>query len=315
MRLHLDHTPQQPGFNITHNQGIFLIGSCFSTNIGALLNDHRFKVFSNPGGILFNPLSISEGLQAILKQEKADEKLMLEREGVFYHFRCHSSVHAASKNELSALISETTTKSLEFLKSCNYLILTFGTAFYYHHIALNTVVANCHKQPGKLFEKKLAGVEQILGQYHILLNQLKEVNPQLKIIFTVSPVKHLKDGLVENNISKSTLILAIHELIRSHHQCSYFPAFELVNDDLRDYRFYKEDMAHPNEQAIQYVWEKFSDCYFGPATQQLNQKIKQLNQALSHRPLSSNQEEQVKFQAFISKLKEEIVQQFPAIEF
>lgn len=313
MLLHLDHTPKKPGFSIHHRQGIFLAGSCFSTHIGSLLADHRFTVCCNPGGILFNPLSMSDGLQTILSQEPPDESYTLQRDGVFYSFRHHSSVHAASGEELAAAVAESAKKSFAFLKSCNYLILTFGTAFYYHHKAFNSAVANCHKQPGSLFEKRLLGVAEIVRHYQQLLDNLKQLNPALKIIFTVSPVKYLKDGLEENTLSKSTLILAIHELIRNHPQCSYFPAYELVSEDLRDYRFYKEDMAHPNEQAIQYVWEKFSACYFEPKTRQLNKAIHALRLAIHHRPMQEKSSGNSDLEAFIEKQKSEILKLDPDI--
>jgi hypothetical protein len=311
MRFHLDHNPKKQGFEIDHSQRLFLTGSCFSDHIGSLLRDYKFKVLTNPSGSLFNPLSIYAGLISLMEQGPVNGNLILERDGLFFSYLHHSSVHAHDKEELMKQITASNALAAAFLQEADHLILTFGTAFFYHHRQLNTVVANCHKQPQQLFEKKMAGPELIVEHSSRLIEKLQQFNPKLKIIFTVSPVKYLKDGLVENTLSKAALHLAIHQLIKAHRNCFYFPAYELVNDDLRDYRFYKKDLAHPNEQAIDYVWQKFSDCFFSEAAILLNQKIGQLNQALGHYELHSGSEEQTKFQAFISRLKAEIGQLAP----
>jgi len=315
MQFHLNHIPEKPGFTIDHTHSVFLMGSCFSSNIGSLLSDHKFKITVNPNGILFNPSSIFTSLQTILKQHHPEEKSILQRGENFYSYFHHSSVNAGSKEKLVEEIVDTNKKNLEFIKKCDYLIITFGTAFHYHHKGLNTTVANCHKRPGNLFEKKLLSVSQITEQCQSLLNDLKVLNTKLKVIFTVSPVKYLKDGVVENTLSKSTLILAIHDIIRANQNCFYFPAYELVNDDLRDYRFYKEDLAHPNEQAIKYIWEKFSTCYFSSATQSLNKLIHELNQAVEHRQMQKNDSETLKLKDFIEKKEQVIRKLFPAVLF
>lgn len=315
MRFHLDHSPKNFGFQIDHTHQSFLIGSCFSTNIASLLNDHKFQVNSNPDGILFNPVSIGESLEKIVSQTKTNKNHLLQRDGRYYSFLHHSSINAASEEELIQKIDRETGKSHTFLKTANYLVITFGTAYYYHHKELNTAVANCHKQPGNLFEKKLLSVNDIVNRFKTLLQHMQSLNPQLKVIFTVSPVKYLKDGLVENSISKSTLILAVHELISLNSNCYYFPAYELVSDDLRDYRFYKEDMAHPNQQAIDYVWQKFGECFFSRETQNLNEKLHKLNQAINHRKMQENIVESLKLDEFIAKQQKEIKKLNPQIEF
>ena len=176
------------------------------------------------------------------------------------------------------------------------------------------MVANCHKQPQQIFEKNILAVNEIVSAYSGLIKKLQSFNQKLKIIFTVSPVKYLKDGVIENNLSKSVLTIAIHELIKQHKSCYYFPAYELVNDDLRDYRFYKEDLAHPNDLAINYVWEKFSDTCFNQKTILLNKEINKLNLALNHKEMNTGSLEQKKLQDFISKQKEEIKKADPTIE-
>lgn len=315
MKLHLDYIPEKPGFYVSHSDRIFLAGSCFSENIGNLLEQHKFNVLSNPNGILFNPLSIATSLDNIINIEPADEKLFIERDGMFFSFLHHSSVNAHSKKELTDKIDLQNQDSLEFLKSVTQIVITFGTAYYYYHKTLNKTVANCHKQAQQVFEKRLLSVKEITTVYDKLLAQIHAINPNINIIFTVSPVKYLKDGVVENNLSKSVLLLAVHELVKQRSNCFYFPAFELVNDDLRDYRFYKEDMAHPNEQAINYIWGKFSECFFEKETIRLNGEIHKLNLALGHRKLHESKNGNKKLDDFISKQKAEIFKLNPAIVF
>jgi hypothetical protein len=306
MQFHLNYTPPKPGFELNHDHKIFMIGSCFSENIGTKLIEQRFKTHNNPNGNLFNPTSIHQCLETLSKSKPMEEKYFLNRDDIFYSYLHHSSIHDEYKNDLRKKIDKENQLATQFLKESNYLIITFGTAFVYRHLELQTVVANCHKQPASYFEKQMLTIENIVSSYSKLFKDLPAFNPNLRIIFTVSPVKYLKDGLIENNLSKSTLILAIKELIKLNPACSYFPAYELVTDDLRDYRFYKEDLAHPNQQAIDYVWEKFSDCFFSNSTQQLNREIKKLNTALNHRTLIANSAEAIKLNNFIIKQKEEI---------
>lgn len=315
MQFHLDYTPPQPGFELDHRQHIFLTGSCFAENVATKLKDHKFKIHSNPNGILFNPLSIHQCLNGLMRDEKADKKELIYRDGIFFSYRHHSSIHDEDDHDLLKKINTQNKIASQFLKEADHLIITFGSAFFYHHIGLNEAVANCHKQPASFFEKRMLTVEQITERYSLLLQELNLFNPKLRVIFTVSPVKYLKDGVVENNLSKSILFLSIHQLVKQFSNCYYFPAFELVNDDLRDYRFYEEDLAHPNEQAVDYIWEKFSGCLFSHATRELNKQIHALNLALGHRKLITNSEEAIKLNDFILKQKDLIRKSNPEIDF
>lgn len=315
MRFHLNYTPVTSEFKIDHASSSFLIGSCFSENIGEKLKDRKFNIRSNPNGNLFNPFSIQTALLQLIQDEKINSKIFLQRDNTYYSFLHHSSVNASTEKELITKINSITEESASFLKSCQYLFITFGSAYYYHHKTLNCTVANCHKQSAVTFEKRLAKTDEIVQEYLSLIKKLNVVIPALKIIFTVSPVKHLKDGVIENNLSKSTLLLAVHQLVSENTNCYYFPAYELVNDDLRDYRFYKEDLAHPNQQAIDYVWDKFSDCYFSERTKALNEQIVKLLLAFKHRKMQGNEAESRKLADFIVKQKEEIKNVYPEIEF
>ena len=315
MQFHLNYIPPKFDFTIDHNSKILLIGSCFSENIGTLLNNYKFKIYSNPNGILFNPQSIHTCLNNITEGNSLDENLILNRDENFYSYLHHTSINGTTALELTSKINSENIKAQQFLKDSNYFIITFGTAFYYQHKKLNASVANCHKQPAANFEKKCLSVSEIIALYSTLIEKLKSFNPKLKIIFTVSPVKYLKDGVVENNLSKSTLILAIHEILKQNHNCYYFPAYELINDDLRDYRFYKEDLAHPNDLAINYVWEKFSNACFNEITIATNTQISKLNLALNHREMNAVGQEQSKLQDYITKQKEELKKINPEINF
>ena len=315
MKFHLNHTPPKADFEITHSDNVLLLGSCFAENIGEILENHKFNANTNPPGILFNPLSISNYLNNCLQENEISHNYIIERGGEYFCYLNHSSVNAPSKEKLEVKIKSINDSTLKQLKESDFLIITFGTAFYYNHKNMDVCVANCHKQNSNIFEKKLLSIKEITDTYSHLISELSKLNPKLKIIFTVSPVKYLKDGLVENNISKSTLLLSVNELVETNKNCFYFPAYELVNDDLRDYRFYKEDMAHPNEKAIRYVWDKFSGTYFSNKTKLLVEKIAELNNAQNHRSLHNNSEEKLKFQQHIMGLEQSIKLIDPTISF
>ncbi len=315
MKFHLNYTPEKFPFGISHADRCFLSGSCFAENISKKMQEQGFSLFSNPNGILFNPQSILQSLDALLEQKAFDETFILEREGLFYSFLQHSSVHASSKKELIEKIHKTQSEAHAFLKTAKYLIITFGSAFVYEHKALQKVVSNCHKQPAATFEKRFLEPEAIVETYQSLIQKLKAFNPDLKIIFTVSPVKYLKDGLENNSQSKATLLLAVNRLVKSNANCHYFPAYELQNDDLRDYRFYKEDLAHPNAQAIDYIWEKFAASAFSEKTQTINLEISKLNAALAHRKLNKAEEGDKKLQTYIDQQKEKIKALAPGLLF
>jgi hypothetical protein len=314
MQFHLDHTPKPSGVKIDHQQSVFLIGSCFAENIGNLFQQHYFYTCINPNGILFNPKSIYHSLINCLENKEMEDSSILNRNNLYLSYLHHSSIYHHSKEDLMLQLGHIQQQTNRFLKSADHLILTFGSAFVYKHKKTHRVVANCHKQPAVDFEKTLLSIEEIVTNYSELLDKLKVFNPKLKIILTVSPVKYLKDGIEENNLSKATLLLAIHELCKNR-SCIYFPAYELVTDDLRDYRFYKEDMAHPNEQAIAYVWEKFSNTYFSANTKQLNKELLSIRHSEQHQLLFPESEEARLFLSGIQKRKEDILIKHPYIRF
>ena len=295
MQFHLGFQPSVSFNKITHQDGVLLIGSCFSEHIGQRLNDLKFNVSSNPFGIVFNPKSIATSLLRILSQNYFVDNDVFEKDGLWYSFEAHSSVCGETQQELLETLNHSIDSWHEKLKTSHWLTITFGSAFAYKHIEQSKIVANCHKLPQVVFEKNLLKTNDIVAEFNDVIHRLQQFNPLLKVVFTVSPVKHLRDGVVENSVSKAILIQSTHQLINDLKHCVYFPAYELVNDDLRDYRFYESDMAHPNKQAIDYVWKRFTEVYFNDKINTINDKVNQIHQAYHHRLFNKTTSSSVKF--------------------
>jgi hypothetical protein len=263
--------------------------------MGNRLIDLKFNVGSNPFGIVFNPISVSKTLSRIIDKNYFVAKDVFEKDGLWYCFEAHSSVRGETQQEILDLLNRSIDSWFEKLKSADWLVITFGSAFAYKHSEQNKIVANCHKLPQHVFQKTLLKANDVVGEYNELMMKLLQFNSSIKIIFTVSPVKHLRDGVVENSVSKAILIQSVHQLINENKHSVYFPAYELVNDDLRDYRFYESDMAHPNKQAIDYVWKRFAEVYFNEKTNVINDKVNQIHQAYHHRLFNETTGSSVKF--------------------
>ena len=281
--------PNKAEFNISHKNNLVFIGSCFSDNISELLKLDGFNVYSNPFGITYNPISIFEQLNLLTKKQQFTSDFFIESNGLFYSYFSHSSIHENSKEKLIETLNKIKSTFIEKLVQTDYLFITLGSAYYY--TLNNKVVANCHKQPNTSFEKnifKLSDFDFIKN----VIQALVKVNPKIKLIFTVSPVIHIKDGIEENFLSKSTLRLFIEQICNEFNHCYYFPAFELVNSDLRDYRFYKEDLAHPNQLAIDYIYSKFKHCYFNEETIKISNEINNFSKLCAHKILNKELEKQ-----------------------
>lgn len=314
MKFHLDFKPRAAMQSIYHSDGILFIGSCFSEHIGKRMADLKFQIHSNPFGIVFNPHSILSSLTRIISKCYFNESEVFEKEGMWYTLDGHSSIVAKSREELLMQLNSIIDTWNQKLSTTKFLAITFGSAYAYRYKSNKKIVANCHKLPAGLFEKELLEAKDITSNYHKLLKQLRELNPQLSIIFTISPVKHLKDGVVENSLSKAILIQSVHQIVNTNSNCNYFPAYELVNDDLRDYRFYEADMAHPNKLAIDYVWGNFSNSYFNDETKLLNKKIDEINQALQHRPFNPDTESHLKFKNNFREKCQTLNENYPGID-
>jgi len=315
VKFHLNYRPATVQEKISHQHSLFLVGSCFSENIGCFFSEKKYKVLVNPDGILFNPISILNCLEGKILEQKNPKQFFIQRGQQYVSYLHHSSINAPEQESLIEILKDKAESSLNYLKTTDFLIITFGTAYAYLHKQLHTIVANCHKQDANLFEKKLLELDEIVLLYQNFISNVRKQNPTLRIIFTVSPVKHLRDGVEENSISKAILLLSVRKIIEKNKNCYYFPAFELVNDDLRDYRFYKEDLAHPNDLAINYVWEKFSETYFSTQTIELNKLIHKLNLAQNHEKMSQNFEENQKLNKHIEGLRSDIHKINPDVSF
>lgn len=268
---------------IDHSKSIFSIGSCFAENIAAKLSEAKFSVVSSPSGILFNPESIAAALERYHTTTLPTTEELHEAEQGWYNFDFHSSLSHCDKEQALEQMQEAVRRGGEALHKADVVIITFGTAWIYRLKESNRVVANCHKQPQSLFNRELLGIEQIVERYSALLD---EALADKRVIFTVSPIRHLSDGLEANSLSKALLRVAIEEIVRRHSNAYYFPSFELMNDDLRDYRFYGEDMLHPTPTAIEYIWERFEEYAFSAATTDIIRRLRKIADAVAHRPLN-----------------------------
>lgn len=297
MNFHLGFPikPSEQKINYAHKS--LFIGSCFSENIGKTMQLYKFNVEINPNGVLFNPASIALALRRYFNNETILEKDLFFANECWNSWEHHSRFSNPDKETCLTRINSSISSAHGFLKQADWLFITFGSAFYYKRKNTGELVGNCHKVPQKEFTKQMLTVSEITADYNLLLQQLKELNKTLKIIFTISPVRYIRDGIVENNLSKARLIQAVHELIQQHDNSYYFPAYELVVDDLRDYRFYTSDLVHPNDQAISYVFEKLMNTFFDEKTKELFEKINYIITARQHKPFNSNTEGYRKFKA------------------
>ena len=314
MDFHLEFFPKQLATSIRHHESILLIGSCFTENIGSKLKQYKFSVLENPNGILFNPVSVAKSLSSYIANKHFTEVDLFYQNESWNSWEHHSRFSHPDKAACLNGINESQQEAHQFLKTADWLMITIGAAFVYE-LENNEVVANCHKVPTDKFVKRLLTTQEIENALQEMMDQLFVFNPSIKIIFTISPVRHLRDGFVENNRSKATLIQAVHQLVERQQQLFYFPAYELVIDDLRDYRFYAEDMVHPNYAATNYVWEKFVNVCVDETSQKLMKEINVINAAKNHKPFNPTSEQHKKFLQTNLKKTIELNKQYPYINF
>ncbi len=307
--------PEKSPFSINYKTKSLFIGSCFSDNIGNILSGYKFPALLNPFGVLYNPYSVAKALEIIMQKKNFNESDLEYDGNKWFSYLHHGSFSSPEKNKVLSTINKKTKEAAAFLKTTDILWVTLGTAWYYRLIKSGEIVANCHKQPAKLFNHQLLTIEEIVSTWNKLISDLRDFNPKIKIVFTISPVRHWKDGAENNQLSKSILNVAVHQLIDKHEYCFYFPAYEIMIDDLRDYRFYEDDFVHPNKLAIEYIWTKFSTVFIEDKTIQIIKQIKKIQQALNHKILHPGTEEHKNF--LINQLKKiKIFQkQHPEIDF
>jgi hypothetical protein len=301
---------------ISHGDEILLMGSCFSGHIGRMLVDAKFRCDVNPFGILYNPRSIRIAVRQIREKKRYTEA------DLFFHNECYRSyMHHGSfaGNRVEEVLEDINTRiecAHRALPRMNYMLLTFGTSWVFHLKETGQVVSNCHKMPANMFEHTRLTVKEIITDYAGLIREVREINPVCKFLFTVSPIRHAKDGAHGNQLSKAVLLLAIEELQKMFPgHVFYFPAYEIVLDELRDYRFYDEDMNHPSPMAVDYVWERFAECFFSSETQTMIKECRKIKRDLLHRPIDNNTEGYRTFLKQIVLKINEVERKYPNLDF
>ncbi len=296
---------------ITIDQSILTMGSCFAENISAYFRRAFFNLLENPFGVLYNPFSISHALQLILSQKTFSKEDLIFHQGEWHSFWHHSTFSHHDPEICLQNINQQLQTAHQFLKKADWLIVTFGTAYVYLHRQLNTVVANCHKLPESNFHRKLLTVDEIADNWQQTVELLKEFNPALKVMLTISPVRHLRDGFIENQKSKATLVLATHQITQQNKDHFYFPAYEIVLDDLRDYRFYEANLTHPNQQAVEYIWAKFQEMFFNEETRRMFKELNDFRKRLDHRFRNPSSPQAKKFLQQTETIHKQLMQKHP----
>lgn len=293
---------------IDYYSKVVTIGSCFSENISAKLEQYKFQHYNNPFGIIFNPVSIEKIIERVVQKNKFTEKDVFYHNDLWHCFEVHSELSQPNKevflNTLNLLIDSTFLK----IKEASHVVITYGTSWIYKSIASQSVVANCHKVPQKAFQKELLPIEIIEESIQNTIALVQSINPEVQFIFTISPVRHLKDGFVENQRSKAHLIAAMHQVLQvppSGAEGVYFPSYEIMMDELRDYRFYSEDMLHPNQVAIDYIWERFVHTHISEDAYSLMEEVSGIQKSLLHKPFNPESESH---QTFVKQLQQKIDQ-------
>lgn len=302
--------PREGDNFMRHSDKIMLMGSCFSDNIGARLKDAMVDVVVNPFGTIFNPLSIASSVHKLIDCEVVAGMDLFLANGVWNCYDFHSRFSMANKEAALERMNNSITVAHNHLRQCKTLVLTLGTAVVYRRRDTGQVVNNCHKVPQHEFTRRLASVDECTEALNAVMARLHEFNPELRVLFTVSPIRHIADGLEMNSLSKAVLRVAINNVVRAYKEWSgYFPAYEIVIDDLRDYRFYTADMVHPSDVAIEYIWQTFQATYFDDRSTQAIARCERVSKRLKHRPMSNNPDVVARFnadtEAVIANLKKE----------
>lgn len=314
MKFNLDLSVPMPPQPIRYNDRILLVGSCFTEHIAHRLAQHRFDICSNPNGILFNPLSVADSLTGYLQgrvYEASDLYLLNE---LWHSWDHHTRFSHTDRDVALQQINAEQAQAAAFIRQADWVMITLGSAFQYYLIEAQRPVANNHRAPGQWFEKKLLGIEDITTALAQMLDLLLVHNPKVQVVFTISPVRHIRDGVIENNRSKARLIESVHELCTRYEWVHYFPAYEMVIDILRDHRYYDIDLVHPNFAATNYVWEQFAAHYFSAATQAIMQEVMALHTAAQHRPRFPQTQAHRTFCAQFAAKTRQIAQEHPYLD-
>lgn len=297
-----------------------VFGSCFAENMGVKFQYYKFQSTTNPFGILFHPPAIEKVIHFALSEKSFTENDIFFLNERWHCFDAHSQMSHPDKEVLLQNLNDALQITKQNLTKASHCIITLGTAWVYKHIESNQIVANCHKVPQKQFEKQLLSITQIEESLVQIVSKVKNVNPNIHFIFTVSPVRHLKDGFVENQQSKAHLIVALHsflnkESLQKRDWGEYFSAYEIMMDELRDYRFYADDLMHPSQLAIDIIWHQFTEVYFTKATFEIMSEVKSIQNGLQHKPFNPSSEEHQKFLKQINIKIKALQKRFQHIQF
>lgn len=302
------------GYNINHNSTILLFGSCFVDNIGRILERNKFRCLVNPYGVLYNPMSVCKAITEIIENRTYVPDDIFSYGGLFHSFMHHTSFSGTDKDEVLHNINASIARANSFLGSADVIIITLGTSFIYEYDG--NIVSNCHKLSEKNFSRKMYSPDIFVGAYKTLMQRLISINPDIRVIFTISPIRHLRDSLHGNMLSKSVLALFVNEIQNLFaRNVTYFPAYEIMTDELRDYRFYADDMVHPSDLAVRYIWECFSEMFFDKETTRIIDRCDKVAKMMSHKPFDIHSEQ---YYNFICKVEEEIkklVAEVPVLDF
>ncbi|MEL1246439.1 GSCFA domain-containing protein [Flavobacterium helocola] len=315
---------QKSSFPIDYDSKIMLLGSCFAENMGEKFDYFKFQATTNPFGIIFNPVSLEKLIRRSVEKRKFTENDIFFHNDLWHCFEVHSELSNSDKDAFLESLNDLIRSTNKHLSDSTHIIITLGTSWVYRNIASNEIVANCHKVTQKEFTKELLSIQQIEESIESIISLVHSVNSNCKFIFTVSPVRHIKDGFVENTLSKAHLIAAIHSVLNRKFSTSlelttqnniYFPAYEIMMDELRDYRFYTEDMLHPNQTAVDYIWIQFFENYISESQFGLMNDICSIQKGLKHRPFNPNTESHQKFLHQLELKIKTIQNQHPFIKF
>ncbi|PKD21068.1 GSCFA domain-containing protein [Salegentibacter salinarum] len=300
---------------IDYESKLFLIGSCFVENICKKLTFYKLEHLQNPFGILFHPLAIAKFFQKITENYTYTEKDIFQYQERWHCFDAHSFLSNPNAEVLLNNLNSALQDARECLQQSSHVVITLGTAWSYFHLETEQSVANCHKIPQKFFRKELKSVEEIQCALLLVLKDLKLLNPELEVIFTLSPVRHIKDGFIENQRSKAHIITAVQQICEENRNTHYFPSYELMMDELRDYRFYAEDMLHPSQPAIDYIWQRFTETWFSEASFSTLKEVENIQKGLEHRPFNPDSEAHRRFLKNLDAKASSLKKHYPHIQF
>jgi hypothetical protein len=296
---------EDSNFKLNHNKKSLLLGSCFTDNVGKKLKYYKFPSIINPFGVLYNPISVKNALEILMGEKSLEKEDLIKHNNNWISFYHGTGFSGPEKDIVFRYIKESVKESSDWLMDSDLLTITFGTSWAYRLKENGMVVANCHKLPAKNFERIFLRSDYIVDNYTELIKDIYQFNPKIKIVFTISPVRHLKDGLIENQKSKSNLVMSVHKLLDRFPEIEYFPSYEIMMDELRDYRFFAEDMTHIGSTGINYIWERFAETYIKKSSFKLMEKVEKIQKAKEHKPFRP---ESIEYHNFLKKQIEKVQQ-------